>query len=395
MQVVALRTANTHATSLQELGRQLASAADLGQVLAAGRAALQASFDTPAWLRIGESVALSEGAVLSQTDLGAAEWAQRHGQATGRYTDTLAGSPWWFLPLRNDRETLGVVGLRFDAGNTRLAFEQRRLAEAMVDDIGQAALRTRLVSDLESARVSGETERLRSALLSSVSHDLRSPLSSMIGSASSLANYSDAMNAEDRKSLLDTIQMEGERLDRYIQNLLDMTRLGHTGLTLNRDWIGVDELIGSATGRLLRYQPEVKLHLQIEPGMKPIWVHPALVEQALFNVLENATKFSPPGVAVEVDARLVEGKLRIDVRDHGPGIPEDERARIFDMFYSVERGDRGRNGTGLGLTISQGMVGAHGGSVEALPGNDGRGTTIRMTLPLIEPLPQASDAQPD
>ncbi len=395
MQVVALRAANAHATALQALGRDLASAADLGQVLAAGRAALQAAFGVPAWVRIGADTAASEGTKLTDTDLGAAEWAQRHGQATGRYTDTLSGSPWWFLPLRHDQGTLGVAGLRFAADHPRLAFEQRRLAEAMADDIGQAALRTRLVSDLETARVSGETERLRSALLSSVSHDLRSPLASMIGSASSLASYSEAMSAEDRRSLLETIQLEGERLDRYIQNLLDMTRLGHTGLTLNRDWIGVDELIGSATGRLLRYQPQVKLEIRVEPGMKPIWVHPALVEQALFNVLENAAKFSPPGEAVEVDARLVEGKLRIDVRDRGPGIPEEERARIFDMFYSVERGDRGRHGTGLGLTISQGMVGAHGGSVEALPGRDGHGTTIRITLPLIEPLPHAQDADAD
>lgn len=395
MQVVALRAANTHATALQELGRQLASAADLGQVLSAGRSALQTAFGTAAWIRIGEQSSISEGASLGDTDLGAAEWAQRHGQPTGRYTDTLAGSAWWFLPLRNDRETLGVAGLRFAAESSRLAFEQRRLAEAMADDIGQAAMRTRLVSDLETARVGNETERLRSALLSSVSHDLRSPLSSMIGSASSLANYADAMSAEDRSSLLETIQLEGERLDRYIQNLLDMTRLGHDGLTLNRDWIGVDELIGSAAGRLQRYQPEVKLQISIAPGLKPIWVHPALVEQALFNVLENAAKFSPPGVAVEIDARLVEGRLRIDVRDHGPGIPEEERARIFDMFYSVERGDRGRHGTGLGLTISQGMIGAHGGSVEALAGTDGRGTLIRITLPLIEPLPQSSDAESD
>ncbi len=395
MQVVALRAANTHATALQALGRQLASAADLGQVLSAARASLQAAFGVPAWVRIGEVVAATESAKLGDTDLGAAQWAQTHGQATGRHTDTLAGSPWWFLPLRNDRETLGVVGLRFDTGNARLAFEQRRLAEAMADDIGQAALRTQLVSDLESARVSNETERLRSALLSSVSHDLRSPLASMIGSASSLASYSEAMSPEDRASLLDTIQLEGERLDRYIQNLLDMTRLGHDGLTLTRDWIGVDELIGSATGRLLRYQPEVKLQMQIAPDLKPIWVHPALVEQAVFNVLENAARFSPAGEAVEIDARLVEGKLRIDVRDHGPGIPADERARIFDMFYSVERGDRGRQGTGLGLTISQGMIGAHGGSVEALAGTEGRGTLIRITLPLVEPLPQASDAEPE
>ncbi|MEP6907958.1 MAG: DUF4118 domain-containing protein, partial [Pseudoxanthomonas sp.] len=198
MQVVSLRVANMHATALQDLGRQLAIAADLGQVLSAGRTALQAAFGTAAWVRIGEDTSVTEGATLGTTDLAAADWSQRHGQATGRYTDTLSSASWWFLPLRNDRDSLGVAGLRFDASSSRLVFEQRRLAEAMADDIGQAALRTRLVSDLETARVGNETERLRSALLSSVSHDLRSPLSSMIGSASSLANYSDAMSGEDR-----------------------------------------------------------------------------------------------------------------------------------------------------------------------------------------------------
>jgi two-component system sensor histidine kinase KdpD len=250
-------------------------------------------------------------------------------------------------------------------------------------------VRTRLVTELEDARVSGETERLRSALLSSVSHDLRSPLASMIGSASSLASYWSAISEGDRRSLLDTIQQEGERLDRYIQNLLDMTRLGHSGLTLNRDWIGVDELLGSAVSRLQRYQPDVRVQTTIAADVPTIWVHPALIEQAVFNVLENAAKFSPPGEPVQVDAKLVDDALRIDVRDRGPGIPEDERARIFDMFYSVERGDRGRHGTGLGLAICQGMVGAHGGSVQALPRPDGRGTVIRITLPLLTPAPQA------
>ncbi|RBH50432.1 histidine kinase, partial [Xanthomonas oryzae pv. oryzae] len=303
-----------------------------------------------------------------------------------------AGAQWWCLPVRHERGTLGVAALRFRQGVQRPGLEQRRLAEAMVEDIGQAALRTRLVADLEGARVSGETERLRSALLSSVSHDLRSPLASMIGSASSLASYGDAMDAHDRHSLLDTIQLEGERLDRYIQNLLDMTRLGHTGLTVNRDWIGVDELIGSATRRLQRYQPDVRLQLDLAADLPAIWVHPALVEQAIFNVLENAAKFSPPGIAVTVQATLRSGALQIDIGDQGPGIPEDERARIFDMFYSVERGDRGRNGTGLGLAICQGMIGAHGGSVEALAGAHGHGTTIRITLPLLVP---AAPPRPD
>lgn len=389
-QVLALRAANAHAIALQALGRQLAAAADLGQVTQAGRDALRRSLGADAIVRVGDASA--HGAdlpELSDKDRAAADWSLRHRQPAGRYTDTLAGSDWWFLPLASGGDG-GVIGLRFAQGMGRLGPEQQRLAEAMAEDIAQAAVRTRLVADLENARVSGETERLRSALLSSVSHDLRSPLAAIIGAASSLDNYAEAMSREDRHSLLETVRIEGERLDRYIQNLLDMTRLGHGGLTLNRDWIGVDELIGSAVTRLQRYEPNARFELRLEPGLGPIWVHPALVEQALFNVLENAAKFSPPGEVVTVEARRVDEQLRIDVRDRGPGIPEDERKRIFDMFYSVERGDRGRQGTGLGLAICQGMIGAHGGSVEALPGADGRGTTIRITLPPIEPAAPAT-----
>ncbi len=392
-QVLALRAANAHATALQDLSRQLAAAADLGQVMRAGRDAFKRTLGMDAWLRVGEQDFFSPG-VPSPDDkaMAAAAWSQKHQQPAGRHTDTLNSSDWWFLPLADERETLGVAGLRFGEGAQKPGIEQRRLAEAMTQEIAQAIVRTRLVDDLENARVGNETERLRSALLSSVSHDLRSPLASIIGAASSLDNYGASLNAEDRHALLETIRLEGERLDRYIQNLLDMTRLGHGGLTLNRDWIGVDELVGSAVARMQRYQPEARFEVSIQDGLAPIWVHPALIEQALFNVMENAAKFSPPGAAVGIDARLIDGALRIDVRDRGPGIPEDERKRIFDVFYSVERGDRGREGTGLGLTICQGMIGAHGGSVEALPGADGHGTTIRITLPLIEPHPGASSA---
>ncbi len=390
MQVLALRAANAHATALQGLGRSLASAADPGQVAHAGQRALKQALDADTVVHLGTEPihdnAMGGAVRLAEKDIAAANWCRQHGKPAGRFTDTLSASAWWFLPLQGAaKDALGVVGLRFVAGVIRPAPEQARLAEEMVDDIGQAVLRTRLVADLETARVGAETERLRSALLSSVSHDLRSPLSAMVGSASSLANYSDAMDADDRRNLLDTILVEGERLDRYIQNLLDMTRLGHKGLSLNRDWIGVDELIGSATGRLRRYQPEVSLHIDVAADIPPVWVHPALIEQAIFNVIENAAKFSPLNEAVDVIARLADGKLRIDVRDRGPGIPEGERSRIFDMFYTVERGDRGRDGTGLGLTIAQGMIGAHGGSVEALPTPEGNGTVIRITLPLVKP----------
>lgn len=399
MQVLALRAANAQATTLQTLGRQLASAADLGQVLRSGRDALHTALGAGVVVQVDDTRSESDGApALSQTDRAAVDWVAAHGQPAGRFTDTLAGAAWWCLPLRLDtrlRGAHGVIALHFAPDVARLTVEQRRLAEAMAEDIAQAVLRTRLVADLEDARVSTETERLRSALLSSVSHDLRSPLSVIIGSASTLDNYGDTLGAQDRHDLLDTIRVEGERLDRYIQNLLDMTRLGHGGLALNRDWIGVDELIGSAVTRLQRYAPQARFDVQVQAGLSPLWVHPALVEQALFNVLENAVRFSPADEAVVVDARevTVDGAahLRIDVRDRGPGIPDDERTRIFDMFYSVERGDRGRQGTGLGLAICQGMIGAHGGQVEALPGPDGRGTTIRITLPRLEPPPSITN----
>ena len=152
----------------------------------------------------------------------------------------------------------------------------------------------------------------------------------------------------------------------------------------------MDELVGSATGRLQHYAPAVRFDIDIPAGLPPIEVHPALIEQALFNVLENAEKFSPPGKAIQIRVRREAGELRLDVSDHGPGIPPEERRRIFDMFYSVERGDRGRHGSGLGLAIVQGIVGAHMGSIEALPGPGGAGTTIRITLPWALP-PVAAD----
>ncbi|TWE09584.1 two-component system sensor histidine kinase KdpD [Pseudomonas sp. AG1028] len=385
MQVLTLRAANNQASVLQHLGRQLSAAADLEQVLQAGRNTLERAFGATVMLQVGASQSYSPGVQLAQLDRAAADWALSHGQPAGRHTQTLAGAAWWFLPLLGNDQAIGVIGLQENTEQRQLSTENRRLAEAICTDIAQAALRTTLVAELEAARVNNETERLRSALLSSVSHDLRSPLAAMMGSAGSLISYSAAMNEEDRLSLLQTIQQEGERLDRYIQNLLDMTRLGHEGLTLQRSWIGVDELVGSATGRLRRYRPQVLVDLQLDADLPPLWVHPALVEQSLFNVLENAAKFSPAGQSIRVFARQVDSHLQLDVQDRGPGIAEEERGRIFDMFYSIERGDCGKQGTGLGLTIAQGMIGAHGGSVSAFAGEGGQGTLIRLSIPLLAP----------
>ncbi len=395
-QVESLRGAHVQARALLTLGQQLTASTDADSIRNAGSKALAQALrcdaailarDAEQVLRVMASV--PPGHALSAQDLAAADWSDRHGEQAGRYTETLNAAPCWVLPLGGESRPLGAAALRFDPSLREPDPDQRSLALAMTQDIGQALERARLSDELEGARVQGETERLRNALLSSVSHDLRSPLASMIGAAGTLISYEEKLPPEERRELLQAILGEGQRLDRYIQNLLDMTRLGHGTLKLNRDWTDSAEIVAAAVTRLRKLFPDLRVETAAPSEPVLLYVHPALIEQALFNILENAARFSPPDEPVRVSVRSDRERLLIDVSDRGPGIPEDERARIFDMFYSVSRGDRAPQGTGLGLAICRGMIGAHGGSVEALPG-DGIGTTIRISLPL--PPPPATDA---
>ncbi|MFK2899954.1 sensor histidine kinase KdpD [Dyella jejuensis] len=389
-QVESLRAAHDYSRALLTLGQRLATSADAQGVREVGAAGLAHGLRCEAAIlsrdiehRLQVCASSLPALALTTQDMAAAEWCERHAEPAGRFTDTLNAAHCWMLPLGHDDHRLGVAALHF--GNSQAPDTERRsLALAMVQDIGQALERARLASELEGARVQGETERLRNALLSSVSHDLRSPLASMIGSAGTLSSYWPQLPATERQELLDAILGEGQRLDRYIQNLLDMTRLGHGTLKLNRDWTDAAEITACAIARLGKLFPALRVDTTLPDETVLLFVHPALIEQALFNILENAARFSPPGEAVRVIVRVAHGRLFIEVIDRGPGIPEEERARIFDMFYSVARGDRAPQGTGLGLAICRGMIGAHGGSVEALPG-DGAGTTIRICLPLPTP----------
>ncbi|MFG0588595.1 ATP-binding protein [Acinetobacter sp. YQ_14] len=379
-QVLSLRAANSMSLQLQELERKLSTCVDVEQVLNISKQHLESSLNATVWLRVsGQSV--GDTLILNEKDQIAADWTQKNAKPCGRFTNTLTHSEWWFNPV-NLVADFGVVAIRFNRNLQSIHFEQQRLAELMIDDIAQTLSRVQLSLQLENSRVVAETEKLRSALLSSVSHDLRSPLAAMIGSADTLKYYGEQMPETDRHELLDTIHIEGERLDRYIQNLLDMTRLGHQGLTLSRAWIGVDELIGSATERLKRYQPHVSIKISFAEELPALYVHPALIEQAVFNVLENAAKFSPENVPIEVNIQQIESYLQIEIEDQGVGIPEDEREQIFDMFYTMQRGDRGKTGTGLGLSIVKAIIGAHMGSIEAFSGKHGQGTLIRIRLPL-------------
>lgn len=392
-QVIALTASNQHARTIQDLSRQLATAADLHQVLHVGAKAMAKVLGAEVWIRAGHLAQTPmPSAGLDEKSRLAADWTEENREECGRFTHTLRASEWWFLPLpMGKRKGTGVVGIKPPSEWKSPTAQHRRLLLALISDIGEAALRTCLVNELESARVSSETEKLRSALLSSVSHDLRSPLSVMIGSAESLQSFDAVLSPQDKSELLHTIRAEGQRLDRYIQNLLDMTRLGHQGLSLNREWVSAEELLGSATQRLKRYASQSKFTFDLQHPLPELHVHPALIEQALFNVLENASKFSPPGEPISIRVFTSGEQLIIDIEDHGPGIPEEERLQVFDMFYTMSRGDRGRSGTGLGLTIVQGIVGSHMGTVEALPCTGTTGTRIRMTLPVM---PQTTPREP-
>ncbi|MEQ8232319.1 MAG: DUF4118 domain-containing protein [Gammaproteobacteria bacterium] len=252
--------------------------------------------------------------------------------------------------------------------------------------------RTRLDEALEAARVDAETERLRSALLSSVSHDLRTPLVSILGAATSLRELGDTLAPGARRELQEMIEGEAERLNRYIQNLLDMTRLGQGALTLVRDWTDPDDIVASALARLARETRAVDLVLDLAPRLPLVDVHAALIEQALVNVLENAVRHSPPGGRVTLGGRSDRSSLVLSVSDEGPGVPPAERERIFESFYSVRRGAGESEGSGLGLAIAQGFIGAHGGTIAVENGPGGRGATFVITLPLPSSRAQDTDS---
>ncbi|MGC1331899.1 sensor histidine kinase, partial [Pseudomonas sp.] len=215
-----------------------------------------------------------------------------------------------------------------------------------------------------------------------VSHDLRTPLTAMRGSIDSLLALGEAIPKADRLELLEGTRDEAERLDRYIQNLLDMTRLGHGALKLARDWVAPADIIGSALNRLRAVLAPLAVMVEVVEPLPLLYVHAALIEQALINVLENAARFSPPHGRLLIRAGALGEELSFSVSDQGPGIPEAEREQIFDMFYTAARGDRGSQGTGLGLAICQGMIGAHGGRILVGEGIDGQGTCITLCLPV-------------
>ncbi|AOE84799.1 sensor histidine kinase [Pseudomonas sp. TCU-HL1] len=393
-QLDALRDNQSETTALLELSRKLTAATDRQAVLYVAVQQFSAWTDVEICLlsRGRDGVWKVEAGVqrlLADQERAAADWSWQHDQPAGLGTDTLPGGRWWWLPLSGEEGTLALLGVSPRDG-APLPVGRRRLIAALGQPLAQALARAQLAEELEAARLHGETEQLRSALLASVSHDLRTPLTAMRGSIDSLLALGEAIPMADRRELLEGTRDEAERLDRYIQNLLDMTRLGHGGLKLARDWVAPVDIVASALQRLRPVLASLQVETGVPEHLPLLYVHAALIEQALVNVLENAARFSPSQGRLRVAVEADDAELRFSVSDQGPGIPPDERDRIFDMFYTAARGDRGGQGTGLGLAICQGMVGAHGGRVSVGDGLDGRGATLTLHLPM-HPQPQLED----
>ncbi|MDN2579258.1 sensor histidine kinase KdpD [Aquibium sp. ELW1220] len=381
---IARRTAN-----LFDFARKVASVASLDDVVWAAVTHVASTMQCSSLILMPDpegTLSIAGGMPpedqLEAKDRGAAEWAWTRREPAGWSSPTLPTASWLFLPMKSADAVHGLLGVRF--GTRRyITTEERRLLESLVDQVGIAIERTRLAADMEQSRLLAETESLRAALLSSVSHDLRTPLVSIIGAATALVDAGDALGREGQRAMAETIRDEGERLNRYVQNLLDMTRLGYGALKLAREPVDLREVVGRALRRLERDLAGHRVVRDLDAALPDLPGDAVLLEQVVANILDNAAKYAPPGTPVTVSARQAGGEVVLTIADEGPGIPEADRAHVFDMFFRVRAGDGQPGGTGLGLSIAKGIVDAHGGSIRAEAAlADGRGTRIVITLPL-------------
>jgi len=310
---------------------------------------------------------------------GVAQWAFDSHQPAGAGTDTLPLSRGLYLPLTASAGALGVLALS-PADPKRLQSPDRfQLLQTFANQTALALERTQLAADRERARVDIETERARNALLSSVSHDLRTPLAAITGAASSLRDGA-ALEPATHRELADTIVDEAQRLGRLVGDLLDLTRLESGALRARKEWHSVEEVVGAA---LTRLEPELARHpveLSLPDDLPLVPLDDVLMEQALFNLIDNAIKYSPAGSPIEISAAVADGRLKLEVADRGPGLPPGQEAQIFEKFHRGEPHAE-RRGVGLGLTICRGIAQAHGGTIAAR-NRPGGGAVLTIELPL-------------
>ncbi len=321
---------------------------------------------------------------LNPKESGVAQWVYDHHERAGLGTDTLPGASALYLPLVASSGAIGVVAVRPKDPALLLDPEHLHLLESLVNQVALAIERTRLSDEAQQAHVAAEAERMRSTILSSVSHDLRTPLATISGAASSLAEGREELNAADRRDLARSIYRETDRLDRLLKNLLDMMRLEAGAVRLNKEWHSLDEIIGAALARQEGRLDGHAVSTAFPTDLPLVFVDGVLLEQVVINLVENAVKYTPPRSMIDLSASVRDREVVVEAADRGPGIHPEEESRIFDKFY---RGKSAREGgVGLGLTICRGIVEAHGGRIWA-ENRSGGGALFRFTIPLSEEQP--------
>ncbi len=378
------------AQALFEAGRVLASALTAGQIVQDGCARLAGMFKSRVTILLPDSTERvhpprmdgSGAGLLTEVDVGLAQWVYDHQAPAGLGTDTLPANPILYLPLRAPMRTRGVLALVPTDPHTVFQPEQRRLLETFAAQIAMALERVHYVEVAQDAVVSMEAQRLRNSLLAAISHDLRTPLTGLVGLAGNLAAAAEPGEPQTRE-LAQAIHGEALRLSALVVNLLDMARLQSGAVTLKREWLPLEELVGSALRAAAGVLSGHRVETRLPPDLPLVSCDAVLIERVLSNLLDNAAKYSAPGGLVMLSAGIAGPYLEVRVADDGPGLPAGMHERVFDSFTRGEA-ESARPGVGLGLAICRAIIQVHGGTIRATDRPEG-GALFIFTLPLGQP----------
>ncbi len=381
-EAAARREADT--ATLLALSRDLTTAVELDEIVRKVVSHMGETFGREVFLLFPQGDALvphasSPGLALEEDELAVATWSFQHGEPAGRGTDTLPAADGRYLPLRTPRGVIGVLGVR-PAGDVHLTPDQRRLMDAFAGQAALAAERAQLAQQAAESSLLLATQKLQTALLNSISHDLRTPLVSITGALSSLRDDAAYLDEAARRGLAEMAWGEAERLNRLVGNLLEMTRLEAGALRVVPEPSDPQDVVGAALAQLARPLQGHPVVVDVPAGLPLVPIDPVLIVRVLTNILDNALKYSAAGTPIEVSACDKGSAVEVAVADRGIGIPPEDLERVFDKFYRVHRADS-VGGTGLGLSICRGIVEAHGGRIWAR-NREGGGTVVTLALPL-------------
>ena len=390
-QVDTIRQRERQTLALYSLSKQLTVSTDIESVLKIIIEQLGLTFSRQAaiFLPMDQELlirAITPELIINQNEKAVAAWAYDHHQPAGKGTDTLPAAQVRYQPLLTARGVVGVLGVKPDDSEKYLTQEQRQLLESYAGLAALAIERAQLEEQSKQAQLSTATEKLQSALLNSISHDLRTPLATITGSFSSLFEAEIAkkgkvkLEKKDRLELIENGMQESARMNRLVGNLLDMSRIESGSFTLLKQLGDIQEVVGSALARFSDYSVEHPVRTDIEPGLPLVLMDVILIEQVMVNLLDNAMKYSLSGSPIDVRVYYASGEIKTSVADIGTGIPHEDLERIFDKFYRIHHPDE-ISGTGLGLSICKGIIEAHGGKIWAMNHPKG-GAIFTFTLPL-------------